>query len=215
MRILKHITYILSLVFLVIACKEDSTSKPSTENDEIEQRSSQTSDQEYLLEEDGIKITLPTGFNRYTAVEYQDYLNTQYKNEELKFENERFSQLRRMDGTLYIYVNPEDQAVYTFNSTPPTNLENIDAQALLNMVQSKHAEVEKVSKHKYEKVTARFNSNTSNKIFKAIYKVTGEDISEPYFAHTYIISNDNKTLYINLYSPGELDFDPYIEKMRF
>ncbi|SDB46207.1 hypothetical protein SAMN03097699_1491 [Flavobacteriaceae bacterium MAR_2010_188] len=209
---IRYISLLSLCLLLAVGCndEEKKTEKPTTVVSEPKENINQ-----FLLEEDGIKITLPDGFQRYSAVDFQTYLKENYKKEELNFESERFKQLRNMDGTLYIFVNLENHSVYTINSTPPTDLDNIDAQDLLGMVQSKHAEVEKVTNRKYEKVTAKFSDLSSNKIFKAVYKVTGKDIKEPLYSHSYIISNAGKTLYINLYSPGELDFDPYIEKMRF
>ncbi|MDX1472185.1 MAG: hypothetical protein R3213_11865, partial [Flavobacteriaceae bacterium] len=137
------------------------------------------------------------------------------KNKRLDYELSRLRQLRDMDGTLYIFFNESTNSAFTINAAPLMEMNSNSAKDLLEMVRSNHEEASKASNHQYEKVSAKYSDRSENQIFKAVYKITGKEMEEPVYAHSYIISHENITLYISGTSVGEFDYDPYIETINF
>ena len=170
---------------------------------------------QFMLEEDGIKISLPTGYKRVSAVEYQNYVESKFRGDVLTYYKTRLKQLRNMDGTLYIYLDEKRESILTVNTTPPLNINKENAQDLLSMVRSDHNKVEKATNRTYEKITARFSDLSEILILKAIYKIDGADLKSSRYAHSYIITTKDKTLYVNAETSTDMNFDPYIEKMKF
>ena len=88
-----------------------------------------------------------------------------------------------------------------------------DASQLLGMIQANNERVKKNSDAKFERITAKYGGTDKQQLFKAIYKVNGKSMKREVFNNTYIISSNEKTVFIQLSTASETDFDPYIEKM--
>ena len=63
-----------------------------------------------------------------------------------------------------------------------------------------------------EKITARYSGDKKNHIFKAVYRIYDRDSENEWYSSTYIISSNMKSVYINLTTGFEVDFDPFISK---
>lgn len=169
----------------------------------------------HYLGDDGIKLFLPTSFKRYSSVEYLtliDSLVTDHK--ELEIERARFRSLRKMEGNHYIFFDNTINASYTLNAIPYTPISRQDAKYILGMIRQGQEAMSSETDLDYSKITAKHNDNGKTQIFKAIFKIENPKLQLQAFQHTYFISSNKKTVLINLTSPFEVNFDPFLEKMN-
>jgi hypothetical protein len=167
----------------------------------------------HFLEDNGTKIYLPSDFERVSLTEYQKLLKSSSTKKEYKFETERINALSEMDGALYIYFDKNTKSTYTINTRPYLKFDKNDASQILGLITSNNHKVSKNSGAKFERITAKYGGNTNQQLFKAIYKVSPKRVKNDVFNSSYIISSNEKTVFIQLTTDTETDFDPYIEKM--
>lgn len=167
----------------------------------------------HLLEDHGSKVYLPMDFERYSLSKYQkllDSLKTKNKN---KFETERLNILGKMEGALYIFYDKNTGSTYSINTIPyyPFNKDN--ASQLLDLIRANNEKVSKKSDAIFSKITAKYGGNPNQQLFKTIYKVSGKHLKNDIFNSTYIISSNDKTVFVQLMTRIKTDFDPFIDKM--
>ncbi|MFK2819891.1 hypothetical protein U0L90_07180 [Flavobacteriaceae sp. LMIT009] len=209
---MKSSTTKLILLFLLtisFSCEEISQKAPSNEVD----KNTSLKGSYHFLEDTGTKVFLPNGFERYSLTKYQRLLDSLTTKKEYKVETERLNSLSKMDGSLYIYYDSENASTYTINTMPYYAFTRNDASQLLGMIQANNERVKKNSDAKFERITAKYGGTDKQQLFKAIYKVNGKSMKREVFNNTYIISSNEKTVFIQLSTASETDFDPYIEKM--
>ncbi len=169
---------------------------------------------QHLLEDDGIKIGLPESFKRYNMVDYTSLLDSLVvDNTDLEIEHTRLKIMREMEGNHYVFFDSISNSTYTINSIPFTPITRQDAKFLLGIIRQNQDQVSSMTDLNYTKITAKHNVSGNTQIFKAIYKIENTKLNHQAFQHVYFVSSNNKTVFINLSTPFEVNFDPYLEKM--
>ncbi len=167
----------------------------------------------HFLSEDGIKIYLPDTFKKYSTVEYQKLLDSLATKENYQIEIKRLQHLREMNGNFYIFFDEETRSTYTVNTMPYMPLYKRDAQYMLGLFSMNNRKMSNKTDLEFTKVTAKYNSSSGSQIFKAIYRINDPKNQLTSFNSSYIISSNNKTLYIQLFTGFDVNFDPFLQKM--
>ena len=118
-----------------------------------------------------------------------------------------------MDGSLYIYYDNENGSTFTINTRPYFAFTKEDAPQLLGLITENNDKVKENSDAKFTKITAKYGGNKNQQLFKAIYKVSGKSMKNDVYNTSYIISSKGQTVFIQLSTLEETNFDPYVEKM--
>ncbi|WP_299112776.1 hypothetical protein [uncultured Winogradskyella sp.] len=169
----------------------------------------------HYLGDDGIKLFLPSSFKQYTSVEYISLIDSLITdNKELEIERARFRNIREMEGNHYIFFDHSISATYTINVLPHTPISRQDAKYLLGIIRQNQEELSNKTDLGYTKITAKHNDNGRTQVFKAIFKIENQKLNQQAFQHAYFISSKQKTVLINLMAPFEVNFDPFLEKMK-
>ncbi|MUU77604.1 hypothetical protein [Winogradskyella endarachnes] len=169
---------------------------------------------QHYLDKDGIKVFLPESFKPYNAVEYNQLIDSLVvDNKKLKIEQKRLKTMREIEGNHYIFFDSTAYSTYTINTIPYTPITRQDAKYLLGIIRQNQDNLSQLTDLKYTKLTAKHNNNGNTQVFKAIYKVENEDNYHQIFQHIYFVSSNKKTAFINLSTPFDVNFDPFLEKM--
>lgn len=203
---LKQFAYISLILITLTSCNELKTDTSAVKNSKVNGKY-------HFLEDTGTKIYLPNGFERYSLTKYQRLLDSLTTKKEYEVETERLNSLSKMDGSLYIYFNDANGATYTINTMPYYAFTRNDASQLLGLITANNEKVMKNSDAKFERITAKYGGTRKQQLFKAIYKVSGKSMKNDVFNNSYIISSNEQTVFIQLATAVQTDFDPYIEKM--
>ncbi|SHG42520.1 hypothetical protein [Winogradskyella jejuensis] len=203
---------ILCLVVVLQSCKGDIKVDSIFEN---EAPKNNIIGKKHFLEEDGIQLQLPEEFERYSAAKYERLLDSLVSKKEFELERERLRNMRNLEGNNYIYFAPDINITYMINTIPYAPIRKQDAQKLLGIIRQNQNIASKNSNVEYTKITAKYRSLTGAQIFKAIFKVDEKKGDRFFYQQAYFISSNQKSVLINISSPVDVDFDPYIEKMIF
>ena len=209
-KITKHIVSLIALSLLFFACDDIAKGVPSWSevNEGAELKGTY-----HFLENDGIKVFLPTVFERYSAVEYERVLDSIVSKENIKLEKARLKELRKMNGNFYIYFEPESLSSLTVNTLEYMPLHKQDAQRLLSIMRQSYEELIKENKLSYKKVTASYSETPRVQVFKAIFKVKNPREKTETFQTNYFVSSEDKTFFIKLITGNEVNFDPFLKKI--
>ncbi len=167
----------------------------------------------HMLEDDGIKIYLPDVFKRYSSVEYQQLLDSLATKKDYEYESKRLKSMRELEGNLYLYFDETTRSTYSINTMPYMPLYKRDAQYLLGMIRLGNERVAENTDLKFTKITAKYNASNGPQIFKVVHRIDNEAKQTSTFSTTYIISSNHKTVFINLTTPFDAYFDPFLQKM--
>ena len=167
----------------------------------------------HFLEDNGTKVFLPNDFERVSLSEYQHLLDSLVTKKAYRFETKRLNSLSEMDGSLYLFFDKNSQSTYTINTVPYMKFSKNDAGQLLGLINLNNEKASKNTGAIFKKITAKFGGNKSQQLFKTIYRISDKNIENDMFNSTYIISAKDKTVYVQLTTGFEADFDPFIEKM--
>jgi len=207
-RLLLHIMnfksnfYLILILFITLSCNNDK--KANTEN---------LSGKYHFLEDTGAQIFLPQAFERYSLTKYQRLLDSLTTKKEYEIETERLQSLSKMDGSLYIYYDKKNGSTFTINTRPYFAFTKEDAPQLLGLITENNDKVIENSDAKFTKITAKYGGDKKQQLFKAVYKVSGKSMKTDVFNTSYIISSKGQTVFIQLSTKEELNFDPYLEKI--
>lgn len=167
----------------------------------------------HFLSSDDIKIYLPDSFKKYALAEYEQLLDSLATKKNYQLEVKRLQSLREMDGHLYIFFDENTRSTYTINTMPYMPLYKSDAKYILGMIAVNNKKVSKNTDLEFTKITAKYRSNSNAQIFKAIYKIDNAKKLTTTYNSTYIISSNKKTIYVQLLTGFDVDFDPFLQKM--
>lgn len=167
----------------------------------------------HYLEDDNIKITLPLTFERYAISAYQKSLKDIVSKEQFSAEVDRLNGLKDIEGNLYLFIDKDYGVTYTINTVEYTPFTKQDAQYLLNIVGEELRETAKKQKLEVENLTAKYSGAVSQQIFKTVYKVSDIKKKETWYTTTYFVSANDKTVVVQVITPFEVDFNPFIEQM--
>ena len=166
----------------------------------------------HLLEEDGTKIFLPHDFTRYSVSKFQKVLDSVLDGQEYESEIKRINKLKDARGSFYIYFDDQSRSSLTVSTVEYMQIEQEEAQTLLGMIRS-HLDYEALKKNiEIEKVTAKYSGDKTKYVFKSVYKLTDLETNTEWYNSSYIITSNLKTVFIQLVTSFEADFDPYILK---
>jgi hypothetical protein len=169
----------------------------------------------HFLDDTGTKIYLPTDFERFSLAKYQKLVDSLATKKEYNFELDRLNALRKMEGSLYIFFDKNTGSTYTINTIPFFKFSRQSAGQLLGLIQSNNQKTAKDSDITFTKISAKYGGNVNQQLFKAIYKVKAKKAKKEVFNSSYIISSNDKTVFVQLTTAFEADFDPFIEKIIF
>lgn len=169
----------------------------------------------HFLEDDGIQLFLPTEFDRYSASKYERLLDSLLDKKAFELERERLKNMRKLDGNNYIYFASDLGTTFIANTIPYAPIGRQDAQKLLGIIQQNQSNAAKDIDVDFTRITAKFKDLSSAQIFKAIFRVDQKKGDISFFQHSYFINSNQKSILINIMSPMDINFDPYIEKMIF
>ena len=172
-------------------------------------------DTKHFLENDGVQLVLPENFERYSSAKYEALLKDLIKGKELELEQKRLSHLRKIDGSHYIYFNDKTKSTITINTLPHKPLSKEDAKNILSDIVRDQNEIKRITNKEFTKISANYSEITSAQIFKSYFKITDKKKKTNRFQHIYYISSKDKYLVIDVNSSTEIDFDTYLEKLKF
>jgi len=167
----------------------------------------------HFLEDTGTQVFLPEDFERYSLTKYQRLLDSLTTKKEYEIESERLQSLSKMDGALYIYFNKEDGSTFTINTRPYFAFTKKDATQLLGLITENNDKVKENSDAKFTKITAKYGGDKNQQLFKTVYKVSGKSMKNDVYNSSYIISSKGQTVFIQISTLKEVNFDPYLEKI--
>lgn len=167
----------------------------------------------HFLSDDDIKVFLPDSFKKYAAAEYQQLLDSLATKENYELEIKRLQYLKEMEGNFYIFFDEVTRSTYTINTMPYMPLYKGDAQYILGMISLNNNKISKKTDLEFTKITAKYNANSKAQIFKAIHKIDNTKKHLTSFNSTYIVSSNKKTVYVQLLTGFDVDFDLFLQKM--
>jgi len=169
--------------------------------------------QYHNLSDDGIKVFLPSVFNKYSTEEYKAIVKNILPITEYKAETKRLEILRKLEGSFTIFYDEVTRSTSTLNTLPYQPIFKRDAQYLLGMIRMNYEKNNDDSDIVYTKVTAKYNADSGPQIFKAVFKIESIANKTAIYNFTYIISVNEKTVWIQLQSPYENGVDDYLNKL--
>ena len=209
----KSIVIILTIFgLLTMSCKDVTKEIESLTKEESISTVKGTT---HYLNDDGIRILLPDAFKRFSAAEYEAVVNKVLPKKDQKPELDRFRTLRNMDGNFYIFFDEKSYSTYTANAIPYKPISRKDATNLLALIRENQEKAMENRKVEITKLTAKYNDNGLTQIFKAIFKIKDLKSSSESYQTAYFISSNDKTVLIQLSTPNQIDFDPYLQQMVF
>lgn len=208
-KVKTHLAFYLLFLSFTSCLKMVSDVKSWIEIENIED----VSGKYHFLSDDGIKIYLPQSFKKYSSAEYQKVLDSLASKENYKLETKRLQVLREMKGNLYIFFDEETRSTYTINTLPYTPLYRTDAQYILGMIKMNNDKISNKTDLNFKKITANYTSNKTAQIFKAIYKIENTKKQTSTFNSSYILTSNKKTVFLQLHTGFDVNFDPFLQKM--
>jgi len=166
-----------------------------------------------FLPEDGIKVYLPNVFKKYSIIDYRKELKPLVSDEVYKEENKRLTFLREMKGHFHVFYDKVTKSTYSMNTIPYSPLTKRDAQYLLGMIRINNETYAENSDLEFTKITAKYDDKSGPQIFKVIHRIDNKKTNVTTYNSTYIVSHNKKTVYIQLATGYEVNFDPYLKKM--
>lgn len=213
-KFLNKITPILFtlIIGLCISCNENKTTKATSNT--VDKETSHT--ENHFLENDGIQIELPKNFARYSSAKYEALLSNFIKGPDLELEQKHLSHLRKIDGNLYIYFDDKSNSTITLNTFPYQPITKDDAKAILADIVRDQTETSKNTKKEFTKLSSNYSDGKSAQVLKSVFSIKKKKEKKPeQYQHKYYISSKDKYIIIEIRTPLELDFDPYLEKISF
>ncbi|MFI0430897.1 hypothetical protein [Mariniflexile sp. HMF6888] len=167
----------------------------------------------HFLTEDQIKIYLPDAFKRYSRAGYEKLIDSLASKENYELEIKRLEFLRNMEGHFYIFFDEETRSTYTINTMPYMPMHKGDAQYILGMISMNNDKISRTTDLEFTKITAKYSAHAGTQIFKAIHKIENTKKQLTSFNSSYIVSANSKTIYVQLLTGFDVNFDPFLQKM--
>ncbi|MEN3322884.1 hypothetical protein VP395_04040 [Mariniflexile soesokkakense] len=167
----------------------------------------------HFLNEDQIKIYLPEAFKKYSRAGYEKLLDSLASKKDYELEIKRLESLRNMEGNFHIFFDEETRSTYTINTMPYMPIHKGDAQYILGMISMNNEKISRTTDLEFTKITAKYTTNNGIQIFKAIHKIENTKKLITSFNSSYIVSANKKTIYVQLLTGFDVNFDPFLQKM--
>ena len=168
----------------------------------------------HTLEYNNIRIALPPSFQEETIQSYTQKVDTLYSKEEIAIERDRLYILQDLEGEFSLFYDQVYGATYTINAIPYMPFNKSEAQYLFNVFAKGIRNSAIKYNITYEKVLAKYSGSINQQIFRTVYRFKNTKNNEEWYATTYCISANNKSVIIQLKTPFQIDFNAYIKKME-
>ncbi|MBP0904361.1 hypothetical protein ACFSKN_12650 [Mariniflexile gromovii] len=167
----------------------------------------------HFLTQDQIKIYLPDTFKKYSRAGYEKLLDSLANKKDFELELKRLESLREMEGNFYIFFDEETRSTFTINTMTYMPIHKGDAQFILGMISLNNKKIAKESNLEITKITAKYSATDKMQLFKAIHKIDHKKKQLTNYNASYILSANKKTIYIQLLTGFDVNFDPFLQKM--
>ncbi|WP_299890677.1 hypothetical protein [uncultured Lacinutrix sp.] len=165
------------------------------------------------LNEDGIKLYLPSVFKKHSLREYKKIVDSLTSKEVYNVEKKRLNNLRKLDGNFYIFFDEDTHSTFTLNTMPYNPIYRRDAQYLLGVIRKNYENNNTNPDIISSKVTAKYSDKNGPQVFKAVFKIENNKTKDFSYNSTYIMSSNKKTIWIQVSSPYENGVDDYLTKL--
>ena len=166
----------------------------------------------HYLDGNNSEVYLPEEFKKYSISKYQKILDSLIPKDQLNFEFDRLNNLNDMKGEFYIFFDKSTNSTCTLNTMPYIPITKREAQQFLGLMRINSEKATRGTDINFNKITAKYTGTPDNCIFKSVYKTESEKVN--FYTSTFFITSNNKTLFIQLSTPFEAYFDPFIKKIR-
>ncbi len=177
----------------------------------------------YTLEKDQIKLCLPEGYRKLSESEIRSF-HESIKNEEERYYYEKAYEQRKVArGNHYDFYNEELFSEVNVNTLPYMPFNKRDASQLLYYLRKNNERYQRATGIVHNKIKATYIGQQGLQVFKAKYRLTrfnadddAQNNEEEYemYSTIYLISSKQKTFILNILTPYEMDFDPFIRKIQ-
>lgn len=169
----------------------------------------------FNVENGSVKTYLPKGFKELSLEPYKVILDSSLTAALVTNEITRLESMRAIKGSFHLFFDLITRAPYTINTVPYFNFSKKDATMLLSIIKKNNDQVSRSIALNLKKITAAYSKNKNFTRFRSIFQIDDfkEDIQ--IFSTFYSSTADKKTRMINLTTRFEVNFDGYIEKMKF
>lgn len=173
----------------------------------------------HTIGKNDLKVFLPEGFKKLTQKDKQQFINS-IENKEAKDYVHKMNQARKFSkGKFYDFYNEELSSEVVVSTFPYTPFNKSSAIQLLYLIENTNSKFEELTGIVHEKQKSTYYGVQGLQIFKAIYKLfamneqTGE-YDEILYKTVYLVTSNQKTFAVNITTPYELDFAPFIKKTK-
>lgn len=169
----------------------------------------------FSLEKNTVKTFLPEGFKRYTIEQYRVALDSSIAKNSISNEIRRLENMRDIKGSFGLFFDPDSGSTYTINTLPYINFNRNDAKSLLSIIKQNNDKLSLMTDLNFKKLTATYSKNKNFTMFRSIFQIDNFKTDMRGFGTFYIVSANKQTFLINLTTPVQVNFDRYLEKMKF
>ncbi len=169
----------------------------------------------FPIEHGLVKAFLPTDFKQYTISEYKTVLDSSLTKKQVRNEMKRLESMRDLKGSFNLFFDSYSGSTYIINTLPYLNFSRNDAKMLLSMIKQRNNRISLSNNLNFKKLTATYTKNKEFTMFRSIFQIDNVETGIRTFSNSYIISANERTFMINLTTPYKVNFDGYIEKMKF
>lgn len=176
----------------------------------------------HKLSDDNISIFLPQGFKILTDSEIKEF-HKQIEDEKERYYFEKSYETQRfIKGNFYDFYNDEYASEVTIHTLPYMPFNKSSAGQLLYYLRKSFEDYQGVTGIYHNKIKAIYSGDRSLQYFKAMYRLTrynsydenSEEEDYEMYKTVYVITSRRKTFVVNILTPFEVDFDPFIRKFK-
>lgn len=200
---------LLFLVLVTTSCAE--LAKEATTWTEIEDEHA-VPGKYHFLESDGTKIFLPESFKRYSISDMQKVMDSLMDGDAYEYEVNRLNELKDAKGEFYIYYDKDSGSSCMISTLEYMPMSKDDAQELLGFMRFRSDESFGDFGINFERISAIYSGDSQKYIFKAVFRLSEPKKDNEWYHSSYVVTSNLKTIYVQLITGFEVDFDPYITK---
>lgn len=205
---IKKIIYTIIMLPLLLSCKE-ITQKAAEKI--LEKPKEELPGKYHTIKNERMKIFLPEEFSYISGNDFKKF----FKNDTviLNSHQKKVAVLKSKGRKLYIFEYFKGSSIVNVFMEDYIPFNNHDANNLLYYInQSLNANLDPDATS--ELIQSQYKGNKNLNIFKAIYKISSPKSPNIFFKHIYFISYNKRSFFVSLETFSEIDFDPYIQKIR-
>lgn len=163
------------------------------------------------LQEENLKLFTPTSFREFSLEEYK---NDILKIEDSIFRNirlDRFNYYKVTTGNVFFIRDSTGTKEILIKRIPYTPFTKKDSSQLLGILSLSCQEYTENSNGTCKKISAGYSGRHKTQIFKALYELDFKSYKN--YNCMYVVTSNDKTFMIAVFSVEPFNFDPYLEKL--